>query len=704
MKKGEDSDEDSDDDSDTDAEEEKETQDKEPERMNEEENEAPRKEKKVTGRKKQDAEEIDAEINDAETKKGSKKARTAKEVDSEEEDHDKEEEVSRTSKKKKSATKNGKETKKEVIDEDGVSDDGEKDGKSSSKKDGHQKNTKKDEKLPKKFKRGVFNPDIDIVETCEMLESDSQEIIDYGTVHANNKNLIRAVYTENHKLLKELLHKDLFLSNIFQRWGPETDFNALELAFKKNDKKAVKMIMNVIKRNSDTTTNKNKEQKLKLAQEPHVGLHEIDTGYVSRYTFGVRVRRVAPARGGREGNNAFIADMKQPREIDSSLDTIARVDFDPEMFEMIRVQCGDNTSLNLLNTAMLSGNIELAAHIITLAEKTGGYNVGFLHLEALTKKKVSELRENIKPASVTKKATGYDSITPLHCAAINPNTEIFEHLISINPQYACPDSKGRKPIHYAACCKTTGALEMLIASGVDINEPDGAKITPLMYASFNGRVENVKLLLDDPRIVVDVRQMDRTTAIHLAAMYGHAEVLKVYHEKGANIDINGRFRMTPLILAAAHGHFDCVETLLECGAKINSKDRMKRNALVMAIRNGNVKIASYLLRHGSDFNKPDSSDNYPIHYAAGYGFPECIDLLVKAKADVNAANSWNLTALAVAMLKNNFNCVKRLLEIPDIDVSCKDDQGRTLVNQTVIEVSRNNIEHLKYLVKEKVLI
>ena len=97
------------------------------------------------------------------------------------------------------------------------------------------------------------------------------------------------------------------------------------------------------------------------------------------------------------------------------------------------------------------------------------------------------------------------------------------------------------------------------------------------------------------------------------------------------------------------------------------------------------------------------SDNYPIHYAAGYGFPECIDILVKAKANVNAANSWNLTALAVAMLKNNFNCVKRLLEIPDIDVNCKDDQGRTLANQTVMEVSKTNIEHLKYLVKEKVI-
>ena len=31
------------------------------------------------------------------------------------------------------------------------------------------------------------------------------------------------------------------------------------------------------------------------------------------------------------------------------------------------------------------------------------------------------------------------------------------------------------------------------------------------------------------------------------------------------------------------------------------------------------------------------------------------------------------------MLKNHTGCVKRLLEVPDVDVNCKDEKGRTLL-------------------------
>jgi len=53
----------------------------------------------------------------------------------------------------------------------------------------------------------------------------------------------------------------------------------------------------------------------------------------------------------------------------------------------------------------------------------------------------------------------------------------------------------------------------------------------------------------------------------------------------------------------------------------------------MAARNGNVKILSLLLYHGAEYNMPDSSKNTPLHYAAAYGFPECIEELMKAGAD-----------------------------------------------------------------------
>jgi ankyrin repeat protein len=60
-----------------------------------------------------------------------------------------------------------------------------------------------------------------------------------------------------------------------------------------------------------------------------------------------------------------------------------------------------------------------------------------------------------------------------------------------------------------------------------------------------------------------------------------------------------------------------------------------------------------LLRYGSEWNHQDSSNNTPLHYAAGAGFIECIDLLIKHGADVNASNNWKTTPITIAMLLNH---------------------------------------------------
>lgn len=63
---------------------------------------------------------------------------------------------------------------------------------------------------------------------------------------------------------------------------------------------------------------------------------------------------------------------------------------------------------------------------------------------------------------------------------------------------------------------------------------------------------------------------------------------------------------------------------------------------------------------------------------------ECIELLVlKAGANVNAANSWKLTPINVAMLLNHEGCVKLFLDFEGIDVNCKDEQGRTMLMLSV---------------------
>jgi FOG: Ankyrin repeat len=67
----------------------------------------------------------------------------------------------------------------------------------------------------------------------------------------------------------------------------------------------------------------------------------------------------------------------------------------------------------------------------------------------------------------------------------------------------------------------------------------------------------------------------------------------------------------------------------------------------------------------------------------------------------NVTNSWKLTPLTVAMLKNNIGCLKKLLSYPGTNVNCKDEQGRTLIMCAIEGLDHQNFEQIKYLIKEK---
>ncbi len=79
------------------------------------------------------------------------------------------------------------------------------------------------------------------------------------------------------------------------------------------------------------------------------------------------------------------------------------------------------------------------------------------------------------------------------------------------------------------------------------------------------------------------------------------------------------------------------------------------------------------MRHGADINLPDTSGNTPMHYAAAYGFIECLELLIEVKAELNPENLWKATPLQIAMLKKNMLCVQMLLDLTGANVNAKDD-------------------------------
>jgi ankyrin repeat protein len=226
-------------------------------------------------------------------------------------------------------------------------------------------------------------------------------------------------------------------------------------------------------------------------------------------------------------------------------------------------------------------------------------------------------------------------------------------------------------------------------------------MNPLHIASITGRAHNIRTILTANPGMVSTRDKTSMTPIAYACRYGHVEAVKTLIEFKAKLNVGcGQDRLTPLGWAATYGHYELTEYLLSIKARVLGKDKFQRTPLIMAVRNGHTKIASLLLQNGSEWDHHDSSMNTALHYAAAYGWMDCINLLLKLGSDVNAQNSWKISPINIAMLKNHIGCVKRFLEEPNVDVNGKDDKGRTLLMLSLLILDDESYDFIAYLLSK----
>ena len=93
---------------------------------------------------------------------------------------------------------------------------------------------------------------------------------------------------------------------------------------------------------------------------------------------------------------------------------------------------------------------------------------------------------------------------------------------------------------------------------------------------------------------------DGRTALHLAAIEGHPEVVKLLLEEGADKDaatVEGQLTVggqKALHLAALHGRSEVVKLLLEAGADKDAVDLEGRTALDLAIERRHLEVVRLL--------------------------------------------------------------------------------------------------------------
>ena len=261
----------------------------------------------------------------------------------------------------------------------------------------------------------------------------------------------------------------------------------------------------------------------------------------------------------------------------------------------------------------------------------------------------------------------------------------------------------------------TAAANAAASKADEPRKPDGS--TPLMVASFEGDVAEAGRLLKEGASVKATNTYG-VNAMQLAADTANTELIRLLLKAGADTESPNADGETALHLVARSGNVEAAKLLLKAGAKVNSRETFgEQTPLMWAAARRHPEMVELLLSKGADVNARGAIRDYqrvataesraaprdrggftPLMYAARDNCGECVEILLKHKADVNLADPSFVVPLSIAMMNDNWDIAKRLVEA-GADVNQWDMNGSSPLH--VVIANMNNAGNRNPLDQDK---
>ncbi|CAF3991501.1 unnamed protein product, partial [Rotaria sordida] len=200
-----------------------------------------------------------------------------------------------------------------------------------------------------------------------------------------------------------------------------------------------------------------------------------------------------------------------------------------------------------------------------------------------------------------------------------------------------------------------------------------AQVSPLIIACFEGDIDIIRFFIENGADPNQTESEHHLTPIHVlcdAEYHGqnlrqkdHADLIRLLVKHGAQVNHLDRSSMAPIHKAVIHDRPECVQVLMESRVDPNVAF-MGDTPLSIAARHNRKSIVQILLSH------KETNVNHPI-----VDSPECVELLLRHSAKVNAQDLKNNTAAMVACFFNKPRILTTLIRA-GADLAPRNDEGK----------------------------
>jgi ankyrin repeat protein len=208
-------------------------------------------------------------------------------------------------------------------------------------------------------------------------------------------------------------------------------------------------------------------------------------------------------------------------------------------------------------------------------------------------------------------------------------------------------------LHYAVEGKQPETVELLVASGAEINAQNVHTASPLHLAAGAGNREIVNLLLKHGADV-NLAAPQGPTPLQEALIHNHPEVARVLLDNGAKANF---------FSDAGLGNLDSLRKQLNADAtRAVRRDGLGRTPLAYAAAGGQIEAAKLLMSFGARDERPkESTGELALHWAIRAHQAPMVQFLLDSGGDANAG-TWSHPNLHLAIYADAADIVKILLE------------------------------------------